>query len=74
MSPTQAVSCFRELADAFHTLHQKGLIHCDVHPGNIILRPDGQPILIDFGSAKLLQPRRFTVTTTVNEGFAPYEL
>ncbi|NEQ31883.1 MAG: protein kinase, partial [Leptolyngbya sp. SIO4C5] len=69
----RAVSIFWKLAEALHLLHQTGLIHCDVHPGNIILRPDGEPVLIDFGSAKLLQPTTFTVTTTVNESFAPYE-
>ena len=59
---------------ALQTLHQAGLIHCDVHPGNIMLRQgDREPILIDFGSAKLLQPNTYTVTTTVNEGYAPYE-
>lgn len=73
LSPDEAVKCFRKIAEALHTLHQRGLIHCDVHPGNIILRSDGEPMLIDFGSAKLLQPGTFTVTTTVNESFAPYE-
>ncbi|MEO1352112.1 MAG: serine/threonine-protein kinase [Cyanobacteria bacterium J06635_15] len=69
----EAVSAFRQLAAALHRLHQAGLIHCDIHPGNIILQPDGAPVLIDFGSAKLLQPGTVTVTTTVNDSFAPYE-
>ncbi len=68
-----AVGCFRKLAEALHMLHKRGLIHCDIHPGNIILRSNGEPVIIDFGSAKLLQPGTFTVTTTVNESFAPYE-
>jgi tRNA A-37 threonylcarbamoyl transferase component Bud32 len=73
LSQDEAVHCFRKLAEALHYLHQQGLIHCDIHPGNIILQPDGEPVLIDFGSAKLLQPGAATVTTTVNENFAPYE-
>lgn len=73
LSQDVAVKCFRKLATALHTLHTNGLIHCDVHPGNIILQPDGEPVLIDFGSVKLLQPGTFTVTTTINDVFAPYE-
>lgn len=73
LSQDEAIRCFRKLAETLHYLHQQELIHCDIHPGNIILRPDGEPVLIDFGSAKLLQPGTFTVTTTVNESFAPYE-
>ena len=74
IAEAEAVAIFRKLAMALQTLHQAGLIHCDVHPGNIMLRQgDQEPILIDFGSAKLLQPNTYTVTTTVNEGYAPYE-
>lgn len=32
-------------------LHSEGLIHRDIKPDNIIVRPDGSPCLIDFGSA-----------------------
>ncbi len=46
----------RELADALAFLHQGGLVHLDVKPGNIILRPGPEghavratPVLIDFG-------------------------
>jgi serine/threonine protein kinase len=68
----EAVQCFRQLATALQFVHQEGLIHCDVHPGNIMLRQAGDPVLIDFGSAKTLHPSTQTVTTTTND-FAPYE-
>ncbi|MCY6489254.1 serine/threonine protein kinase [Leptolyngbya sp. GGD] len=68
----EAVQCFRQLATALQFVHQAGLIHCDVHPGNIMLRQAGDPVLIDFGSAKTLQPSTQTVTTTLND-YAPYE-
>lgn len=32
-------------------LHGAGLVHCDLKPGNIVVRPDGRPVLIDFGLA-----------------------
>lgn len=68
-----AVRGFIKLAGALHLLHKGGLIHCDLHPGNVILRPDNELILIDFGSAKLVQPATVTLTTTINTNFSPYE-
>ena len=73
LSQEVAVNCFRKLAEALHSVHQAGLIHCDLHPGNIILQSGNEPVLIDFGSAKFLQPSAVTVTTTVNDAFCPYE-
>lgn len=69
----EAVRIFQKLAVALHQVHQAGIFHCDIHPGNIILQRTGEPVLIDFGSAKRLQPATVTVTTTINESFSPYE-
>lgn len=73
LSQDVAVGFCRKLASALDILHKHGVIHCDVNPINIILRSNDEPVLIDFGSAKLLQPGTFTVTTSINESFAPYE-
>jgi serine/threonine protein kinase len=69
----EALKLFRKLANALGYLHDQGIIHCDIHPGNIIIQPDCEPVLIDFGSTKLLHPMTWTVTTTVNKDFGPYE-
>jgi serine/threonine protein kinase len=69
----EAVKLFQKLASAVEDLHQQGIIHCDIHPGNIIVQPNGEPMLIDFGSTKLLHPTTWTVTTTVNKDFGPYD-
>ncbi len=39
------------LARAAHDLHQQGVVHLDIKPANVILRPDGVAVMIDFGLA-----------------------
>jgi serine/threonine protein kinase/Tfp pilus assembly protein PilF len=45
------VSC--EIADALAHAHQKGVIHRDIKPNNILLLPGPAAMLVDFGIAKL---------------------
>ena len=37
--------------DAYVALHERGVLHGDVHPGNVLVGPDGRVTLVDFGLA-----------------------
>ena len=51
----EAAAIIRKLADALQYAHAQGIIHRDVKPANIMIDPQGEPHLMDFGLARLEQ-------------------
>jgi eukaryotic-like serine/threonine-protein kinase len=50
----QAVAWLKQLAQILVLVHGKQYLHRDIKPSNIMIRPDGQLVLIDFGTAREL--------------------
>jgi serine/threonine protein kinase len=48
----EILELIEKVARALHAAHEQGLVHRDVKPANIMLTPEGQPVLLDFGLAR----------------------
>ena len=52
----ERLALFRQVCAAVAYAHQHLVIHRDLKPANIRVTPEGEPKLLDFGIAKLLDP------------------
>lgn len=60
----ERLELFQKVCAAVHFAHQNLVVHRDLKPANILVSPDGDPKLLDFGIAKLLDPGRHDPTFT----------
>lgn len=62
------------LLSALEEIHNHGLLHRDIAPDNILIRADGMPVLIDFGSAReLTRNHSRAQSMVVKQGFSAPE-
>jgi formylglycine-generating enzyme required for sulfatase activity len=61
--PRDAAELLRKVALAVAQLHVCGIIHRDLKPSNIIIRSDGEPVLMDFGLALPFEARTRLTST-----------
>jgi len=73
LPPPEVARIGAAIADALHSIHAQDVIHLDLKPDNVIVRPDGPAVLVDFALAHhrhlpdlVAEERRYTA------GSAPY--
>jgi TPR repeat protein/tRNA A-37 threonylcarbamoyl transferase component Bud32 len=62
------------LLDALEVMHAQNFLHRDIAPDNIMVRPDGTPVLLDFGTARrAVAEKSRALTGIVKAGYSPQE-
>lgn len=80
LSEEEVLACFTQLVEILDKVHQQQFFHRDIKPLNIMRRPDGQLVLIDFGAAREVTGTYLAkvgqgqnVTGIVSPGYTPPE-
>lgn len=70
LAPDDVMRIGSQLAEGLAAAHRRGIVHRDVKPANVMLAPDGQAKIVDFGVAKLTGGTRLTKTGSTLGTFA----
>ena len=55
IAPREGAGLVRKIACALEQVHALGIVHRDIKPSNVMIHPSGEPILMDFGTARQIQ-------------------
>ncbi len=68
------IGIFNALLDGVEAIHAQNLVHLDIKPVNILIRPENHPLLLDFGAAQSYPVQRKKIKSKVlSKGFSPIE-
>jgi len=65
LTPARTMALVAQAADALYAAHQTGVVHRDVKPGNLLVRPNGTLVLTDFGIARSVGAAQLTAAGSV---------
>ncbi|AUT00058.1 serine/threonine protein kinase [Nostoc sp. CENA543] len=75
ISEKQAIAWLKQIAEILDIVHTQGYLHLNIKPSNILIRPNGQLVLIDFSTAKQLTQnyQNRSNTPTMSSGYSAPE-
>ena len=77
LTEEDALQLFRPIAETVGNLHKNKVTHLDIKPDNILIRENGQPVIIDFGLSKHYNSKGTPTSTTkafgFSDGYSPME-
>lgn len=68
------VAIFNQLLTGIGVIHTHNMVHLDIKPGNILVRSNNEPLLLDFGAIQTYsRTKKRNQTKVITQGFSPVE-